>query len=1113
MLKLILGTAGSGKTSLVTNEIRKKVLALEGGIFLIVPEQYSHEAERELCSVCGDALSLYAEVLSFSRLAVRVSQETGTGGRIPLDKGGRLLCMSLALSQISSRLKLYSSAKNKAELQTSLLQTVSELKSARISADDLNKAAQSAEKGLSEKLNDLALCLAAYDAVLAQGHADPADRLIRLAETIGQSSLGTSGGIYIDGFTDFTGAELLVLKALLSKNADLTVCLTCDGLYGEGEHFEQSRIAANTLIRYAKEQNVETEIVNPTAAPKKAPPLTFLEDKLYSYTSEVQENINGCIEIVKADSLRSECEMAAAKCLEFVRESEGHDRFRDIAIAVRGFDSYSAVLEDAFRFYGVPLFTARRGNILQKPVAALIADAFEIIFGGWDVDAVLSYMKTGLTGISQEDRDLLENYVTLWKLRGTMWARTKPWAQHPDGFGLEQTEESAARLEKIDSIRRELAHSLIALSENGKKAQTAAEQARALSDFLATIKLPETLEKKAAELESADRELLSAEYVQLWEIVLKSLEQTATILGDTPMTQEQFSKLFLQTLSQYDVSAIPVSLDSVSAGDMDRMRRRHIKHLIILGASDDRLPQMRTGGGLLSSEERDELNTLGISLGGGTDELSRELSLIYNCVTLPSETLTLSYCALDANGAQTRPSFLISRAKLLFGLEERPLVLSKIRLTADEPAFLLAVNALDNGDENAALAFSYFSETEAGARKLNSLRQKAALRRGRLSERSVKALYGEKLSLSPSRTDAYSACHFSYFLRYGLKLNERESAGFEAPELGSFMHYVLENVAGEISKGVGFKNVTLDETNALVDKYTDLYITDKLGGFDEKSPRFVYLFDRLRPSVRRVVADMVRELSKSDFAPLDFELGLGSGGELPPVWISDGKTELYINGIADRVDGYFHEGKLYLRIIDYKTGKKSFSLSDIWYGMGMQMLLYLFALEQTGAERYGAEIVPAGVLYVPARDTIVSANGDLTDEELDAVKAKTRRRSGLILDDGDIIAAMENSESPEYIPVNFKKDGSLSSDSLADCEQFKALHSHVDRRLLELSENLSGGKIEASPYYRGEADNACLYCPYVSVCRFDEKRDTRRYLSKLKSSEFWGKLEAKHEQD
>lgn len=1103
MLKLVLGPAGSGKTSLITNEIRKKVMLREGGIFMLVPEQYSHEAERELCSVCGDSLSLYAEVLSFSRLAVRAFQETGTGGKALLDKGGRLLCMALALNEISSRLKLFSSAKNKAELTSSLLQTITELKTACVGSDDLIRAASSAGKGLSEKLLDLALCLDAYDAVLSQGSADPADRLIRLAQTIGQSSIGAEGPVYIDGFTDFTGAELLVIRELLRRNADLTVCLTCDGLYGDSEHFEPSRRAANTLLRYARDLGVETELLSPDTAAGKAAPLLFFDEKLYCYTSETRENENGCISIVKADSHRSECEMAAAKCLALVRERLC--RYRDIAVAVRGFDSYSAALEEAFRFYNVPLFAARRGSILQKPVAALISDAFEVIFGGWEADAVLSYMKTGLTGTAREDRDLLESYVETWDVRGSMWTRKKPWSMHPGGFAMEQTEESEELLKKIDSIRLAISSPLAELSENGKKAGTAAEQAQALSSFLAAIKLPETLEEKSKELEISGQSLAATEYAQLWDIVCGSLEQSAAILGEASMTQEQFSKLYLQTLSQYDVSAIPVSLDRVSAGDMDRMRRRNIKHLIILGASDDRLPLTDQSGGILSDEEREELSALGLALGGVSDGLSRELSLIYNCVTLPSETLTLSYCAQSENGSAARPSFLITRAALLFGLKEETAELNRIRLAAPEPAFLLAASGAE--DKASLLAYTYFSGTESGNQRLETLGRKAEQKRGELSNGAVRALYGERLSLSPSRTDAYSACRFSYFLRYGLKLGESERAGFEAPELGTFMHFVLENTAGDIAKGPGFKNITSEETDALVDKYTELYVAEKLGGFEDKSPRFVYLFGRLRPSVRRVVKDMVRELSRSDFAPVDFELKLGPGGELPAVRIGDGNNELYINGVADRVDGYFRDGRLYLRIIDYKTGKRSFSLSDVWYGMGMQMLLYLFALEQEGEKRYGAPIVPAGVLYVPARDAIISANGDLTDEELEALKMKARRRSGLILDDCSVISAMESSDSPEYIPLSFKKDGTLSSDSLASPEQFKELHAHVDRRLLELSENLSGGRIEASPYYRSEQDNACLWCPYGPVCRFDEKNDKIRYLSKLKPADFWSRLE------
>ena len=1109
MLKLILGPAGSGKTSYITNAIRSKVVAGEGSIVMIVPEQYSFEAERELCAVCGDSLSLYAEVLSFSRLAVRVFQEVGTGGRISLDNGGRLLCMSLAVNQLGSKLKLYKSAKNKSELQLSLLQTVTELKTACISSDDLYRAAELADPGLSDKLCDLALCLEAYEAILSQGHADPSDRLIRLANTIEKSSLIKNGSIYVDGFTDFTAAEMLVLKSLFKVCPSITVCLTCDDIYGNSEHFEASRKAANALLRLASECDIETGITNINTKPQKTAPLLFFDEKLYSYTSDVHDNLNNCIRIIKADNLRTECEMAASKCIELVRETGC--RYRDIAVAVRGFSSYSATLDEAFRFYGVPLFIAKTGSILQKPIPALIASAFEIIQGGWDEDAVLSYLKTGLTGLSQEDCDVLENYITLWSVRGSMWTRKKPWKQHPTGFGIEFDDESRDLLERINMLKGSLSAPLIDLSEKGKLANTATEQAKVLSDFLMFIKLPETLDRKAADLSKKGLDLLSAEYVQLWDIIVNSLEQSAAILGETPMTQEQFSKLFLQTLSQYDVSVIPVSSDSVSAGDMDRMRRRHIKHLIILGASDDRLPQIQAGSGLFSAEERDELNGLGITLGGGTDELSRELTLIYNCITLPSDTLTISYSSYDASGAQSRPSFLITRAKLLFCLEEEVFDLSKARLQSYTPAFSLAANALNGENENAKIAYAYFSGYETENNKLNTLNELAKLRRGSLSSEAVTALYGEKLRLSPSRTDAYFSCQFSYFLRYGLKLNEKERAGFEAPELGSFVHYVLENTAREISKASGFKKTDAEMIKLTVDQYIGFYIAEKLNDFEDKSPRFVYLFNRLRPSVHRIVADMVRELSKSDFEPLDFELDFMSGGSLPPVHLSDGNNELFINGIADRVDGYFHDDKLYLRIIDYKTGKKSFSLTDIWYGMGLQMLLYLFALEQEGKERYNAEIVPAGVLYIPAKDSIISASGDMPDEELAKEKTKTLKRSGLILDNLEIIRAMENSESPEYIPVNFKKDGSIDSENTADSEKFKALHAHVDRRLLELSENLRNGNIDAVPYYKGEQENACLYCPYVSVCRFDEVQDKRHYLSKVKQNDFWRMLEDKNE--
>lgn len=1103
MLKLILGVAGTGKTAMVTGEIKEAVAAQRGGSLLIVPEQYSHEAERELCSVCGDSLSLYAEVLSFSRLGVRVAQETGTGGLVLLDKGGRLLCMALALSQISHRLKLYPGAGRRSELQASLLSAVDELKTAGIGEAELLAAAETSPSGLSEKLSDLALCMAAYEAVLSHGHADPADKMRRLAQDIGQSSV-VGGTIYIDGFTDFTGAETAVIDALLQRDAQLTVCLTCDSLTGDSEHFEPSRRAARLLLRLAEKHGVKSEIsVCPPSGDKNAA-LSFFNEHLFSYTSQVFEDENETVKLLRCDNMRSECELAAARCLELVRTTSC--RLRDIAVAVRGFDSYAPTLEAVFSRYGIPLFTARRRSILQKSLPALITCAYSVITGGWDTEDVLAYLKTGLTGLSQEQADLLSDYALMWNIRGSAWTKSGDWVQHPDGLSAPFDEESRSRLSLIDTSRRQLAQPLKRLFQSSGEALTATRQVKALADFFEEISLGETLELRTKMLETNGLSLLAAEYAQLWNILVSAMEQFSSLLGDMSMSREEFIGLFTRMLSQYDVSAIPVSADSVSAGDMDRMRRRNLNHLIILGASDDALPQISDSHGIFSPDERDSLCALGIEL-GGVDELSRELSLIYNCVTLPSESLTLSYPAFDGSGAQTRPSLLINRSRLLFGREPTVFDLNLARLNSPASAFMLAVGSV--GGDAARLAREYYCADEDGRKRLNELSRRSNPQRENLSPPSVSALYGEKLKLSPSRTDSFASCKLSYFLRYGLRLKERECAAFDPPELGTFMHYVLESVAGEISKGVGFKNADTALVSELCDKYTDLYITQRLGGFEDKSQRFIYLFERQRPTVRKIVSDMVEELSRSDFAPLDFELSFGSKGELPPVTFGDGSSQVFVNGIADRVDGCFKDGKLYLRVIDYKTGKKSFDLSDIWNGIGMQMLLYLFALEDSGNERYGGEIVPAGVLYVPARDALISAPTNISDEELSAQRAKNLRRSGLILNDSKIITAMEHGDSPKFIPVEYKKDGSPKEDSLASLERFEELRRHVKDKMLELSRELSGGCIAPDPLYKGEYDDPCRYCPYSSICRFDEDRDKRRYPQRLKPAEFWSKLEEK----
>ena len=450
MLHLLYGPAASGKTDLLMGRIRTAVAARTPGQVLLVPEQYSHEAERALCAACGDSLSLYAEVLSFTGLARRVAAETGAGEAPLLDQGGRLLCMALALSQMAPRLRLFGEAARRPQMQQTLLGAVDELKTACVTPDALEATAARCPGYLGDKLRDLALVLAAYDAVTAQGHADPTDRLTRLAERIPTSTLGRTGHFYLDGFTDYTRQELAVVRALLTAGADVTVCLTLDQPSGGSEIFGAARRTARVLLDMADDCGVQAAV---ESCPARAAdtPLRVLEQQLFSYTSAHFDDPAQTITVHTADDLAAECAWAAARALQIVQSG---CRWRDIAIAVRGFSDYAPALERMCAYYGVPLYFARRTDLMQKPLVALIRAAYDIVTGGWDAEDVSAYLRTGLAGLTPEETDTLENYVLLWSIRGSAWARPTPWQQHPDGYGAPWNDRRQAVLTQVNQLRR-----------------------------------------------------------------------------------------------------------------------------------------------------------------------------------------------------------------------------------------------------------------------------------------------------------------------------------------------------------------------------------------------------------------------------------------------------------------------------------------------------------------------------------------------------------------------------------------------------------------------------------------------------------------------------------
>ena len=410
--------------------------------------------------------------------------------------------------------------------------------------------------------------------------------------------------------------------------------------------------------------------------------------------------------------------------------------------------------------------------------------------------------------------------------------------------------------------------------------------------------------------------------------------------------------------------------------------------------------------------------------------------------------------------------------------------------------------------------WQYFAQSPRYAAALSAMERARHMERGSLSPEAVRSLYGHSIAMSASRIDRVKSCHFGYFMEYGLRAKERKKAGFEAPEIGTFLHYLLENVNRDVKAQGGYGQVADEELRRMVRNYVKRYADECIDDYPHKSARFRYLFSRLRETAYSIILSIAEEMRQSDFAPVSFELSFGGrDGDLPAITVREGGASLSVSGKVDRVDGWLHDGKLYLRVVDYKTGKKAFDLSDLRYGLGIQMLLYLFTLEKEGRSYFGYPIVPAGVLYHPAREVILKKDRGIQPEKLQAALQEELRRSGMVLADPEVLRAMEHSalEAPHYLPIRVKKDGSIS-DGIASAEQLGKLGRYVEDLLHQIAREIGSGNIDADPVARGPQERACDRCDFAAACAFQEGRggDRVRYIRTVKPEEFWQFVDAEN---
>ena len=1080
MLKLIMGMDRLENSRELLARVCAEAQAGRDGLVVIVPEQFSHETERALCLAGGDTISRHAEVLSFTRLSNRVFSLYGGVCEEYLDEGGRLLTMYLAVQQVLPQIKYYAAACSKPEFLKRLCAAMEEFMSCCLSPQSLFEASRQVTGSFAQKLTELGLLLESYLAVCKTGRQDPVTRLLRLGEVLEEKPYAKGKRFYLDGFSDFTAAESRIVSALMAQADEVTAALTTDG--SEASVCRTASETRRQLLKAAARAEIPAEEQRLGAAGERSEEAAWWLSRLFSAGAEPYPEKTTRIHLLRADSPEQECRRTAAEVRELAQRGY---RLREICAAASVPESYTPILRTVFSRAGLPAYLAGSEDILKKPLFSAVLSAMQAV-ERYDTDEILRYLKSGFSPLDSDACDRLERYARQWNLRGTAWE--KVWELHPKGYGWEWDEDSRAELTQLNVWREAAVQPLRRLRRAWKAAANVEAIVLALYDFLEDIDLRGTLQEQTDELSAQGRRQAAQQTQQLAEILLTAMEQTVQVLGRCVMPPEQFPQLFRMLLGCYRVSSIPATLDEVQLGGLPAFRHRKARVLFVLGAEDGELPSFRIPLGILTDDERKQLLSLGLTLSPAQQaQVDRELGWIYAALSCGTEEIYL----MSSSG---QPSYLFEKTKALFP--------DAAVEAAGEVPFLpdlrgAAAAVLSRGGSA--------PDSPALLQCLYELQKRRDYRFDPLSRETVTGLYGGNLRLSASRIDQFAACKFACFLNYGLKAEPWKQAKFDAPVFGTFVHYVLECTVREVQGAGGFGAVSEDELKAIALRHADAYTQTYLPELSARGERFSYLYRRNLDEVLSVAADVGRELRASAFEPADEELSFAENGSLPPVRIEGRLGSGVLSGMVDRVDLCNVNGKTYFRVVDYKTGRKDFDYADILNGEGLQMLIYLFALQKYGKERYGRELLPAGVLYVPAREDMEREEPGRGEDALSA-RTEKRRRKGLVLRDEAILSAMEKTEGqPEYLPVKRKKDG-VSGD-LASNRQLEELERFVMRTLCGMTDRMLAGDVTPDPIIRGPQDSSCRFCDYAEVCHKDSCEHKNRYIASVRAERFWDEVE------
>ncbi|MBE6817352.1 MAG: hypothetical protein E7520_06605 [Ruminococcaceae bacterium] len=1101
MLQLALGRAGYGKTEYVFSAIKSLVDSGRDDILLLIPEQFSFVSERRLLEDLGEDRVNCVKSLSFSRLGVEISSQYG-GDELPvLTKGARAVMMKRAIEMVQDNLKLFNRNITSNSFITSVLKIYDEMKSCRVSVDDILDAADSTDKEiLSYKLRDIALIIGAYDALIDGVYYDSENELTRLYHKLLKLDYFKGKTVFIDGFSGFVAQEYKIIEVIIKQAERVYITFCTDSFNNTDKYDLFSYVNRNIQILRGVCEKAGAVFAEPVMLTKnhrsQNEELRAVENAAFSNIFDAIDAIPQNISLYAAKNITDECDNAALNISKLLRKGW---RASDITVICRDLERYQKELQFAFSKFNIPYFNDERQDISSQPLMMLVNFLLRSVIYSYKSEDIFSLLKTGLTALDSDSVNLLENYAYVWNINGSDWK--DEFCESPKGFVENLSDNDRKMLDTLNQSREYIIDILEKFKKRTRKANCL-NISKAVYYAISDFKADEKLKELAISLDESGKSALADEQGRIWDLLMVILDKLAVTGEDKPITLKEYYKLFHLMIMSEDLGTIPTGLDNVQIGSADRIRCDNPRAVFILGANEGEFPQAVTSAGLLSENDRITLIQNDFKLYSYGETLNaQEKYFAYMAMACAREKLYISF---RDGGNYASESEIVRCVRALFPKLEVESLSDDItleRIESKDNAFeILASSYCENSEMMRSLE-AYFATQDGYRARLDAV--KRLTKNGDITiDDTVLAtkLFKKNMYLSASRIEDYFNCSFRYFCKFGLGARPLMKAEMDPMQTGTVIHYVLEQIIKE--KGSrGLCALTDDEIALCVNLHLEDYLKNKMGDFEKFTPRFKYQFMRLSKMLTTVVLRLREEFSASDFEARAFELtiGDGSGGEevkSATIPLSDGGS-VEIKGAVDRVDVYEENGKQYVRVVDYKSGNKQFSLSDVLYGLNLQMFIYLFTLAQSDSAYAG---ISSGVLYMHSARPVMSLERNTDEKGIQSKENQIFKMKGVVLNDeeNDIAIHMEHELKGKYIPVKNTKDGIAGN--IVTLEELGAISNKINALIAEMGANLHAGKISQNPVNGKNHDKTCDFCDYRAVC-LNRKEVTSREITEYDNDE------------